>query len=87
MKNTDTYRHDFQISGDEEGAMIKTQALYFQASELIRDASTNWSVVYEYKPLANYIGMDLIEIETCTGGQGLSCSNTGITRISFTIND
>ena len=73
------------ISGDEEGATVKTQAQHFQKSELIKDSSTNWSVVYRYKPLSNYTGMDFVEIETCTGGESTGCSNVEIVRINFTI--
>ncbi len=85
ITNSEVYKHDFMISGDEEGAIIKTQAQNFQKSELIRDSSTNWSVVYEYKPLSNYAGTDYVEIETCTGGEGVGCSNIEIVRINFTI--
>ena len=54
INNFDDHEFDLRISGDEEGATIKTQAQHFQKSELIRDSSTNWSVVYRYKPLSNY---------------------------------
>jgi hypothetical protein len=85
INNSDDYERDLVISGDEEGATIKTQAQYFQNSELIRDSSTNWSVVYKYEPLPNYTGMDFVEIETCTGGESNGCSNVEIVRIHFTI--
>lgn len=87
INNSDDYEIDLMISGDEEGATIITQAQHFQKSELIRDASTNWSVVYKYEPLPNYSGMDFVEIETCTGGESLGCSNNDIVRINFTITD
>ena len=85
INNSDDYEIDLMISGDEEGATIKTQAQHFQKSELIRDSSTNWSVVYQYEPLPNYTGMDFVEIETCTGGESSGCSNVEIVRINFTI--
>lgn len=53
IKNTKEYVHDFNISGDEEGATIKVQATHFKLSEIIRNESTNWSVVYHYQPEAN----------------------------------
>ena len=87
IKNTEDYKFDFNISGDEEGATIIIQAKHFQLSELIRDSSTNWSVVYYYQPEINFVGTDFIEIETCTGGDGMSCSNVEIVRINFTIRD
>lgn len=85
IRNSDDYEIDLMVSGDEEGATIHTQAQHFQKSELIRDSSTNWSVVYRYKPLSNYTGMDFVEIETCTGGGSTECSNLEIVRINFTI--
>jgi len=85
INNSDDYEIDLMISGDEEGATIKTQAQHFQKSELIRDSSTNWSVVYQYEPLPNYTGMDFVEIETCTGGESTGCSNFDIVRINFNI--
>jgi hypothetical protein len=85
INNSDDYEIDLMISGDEEGATIKTQAQHFQKSELIRDSSTNWSVVYQYEPLSNYTGMDFVEIETCTGGESTGCSNFDIVRINFNI--
>lgn len=87
INNSDDYELDLKISGDEEGATIKTQAKYFQKSELIRDSSTNWSVVYKYEPLPSYSGMDVVEIKTCTGGGSGGCSNIEIVRINFTINN
>ena len=85
INNSDDYELDLMFSGDEEGATIKTQAQHFQKSELIRDSSTNWSVVYKYEPLPNYAGMDFVEIETFTGGESTGCSNVEIVRINFTI--
>lgn len=85
ISNTDDYEFDLMISGDEEGALIKTQAQNMEKSELVRDAGTNWSVVYQYKPLPNFVGSDYVEIETCTGGESTACSTIEIVRINFTI--
>ena len=85
INNSDDYEMDLMISGDEEGATIQTQAQHFQKSELIRDSSTNWSVVYKYEPLPNYTGMDFVEIETCTGVETTGCSNIEVVRINLII--
>ncbi len=85
LKNTEDYTYDFQISGDEEGATIITQAEHAEISELIRGESTNWSVVYHYKPLSGYSGDDSVKIETCTGGDGTNCGETRQITIYFTI--
>lgn len=81
----ETYTYDFNISGDEEGAVIKQQAKHYELSELVRDSSTNWSVVYRYTPEKGYTGEDYVEIENCTGGEGIACSEIGIVSIIFNI--
>lgn len=85
IANSETYVYDFMIFGDEEGATIKAQAHHFLISEIIRDATTNWRVVYQYKPHADFVGKDFVEIQTCTGGQGTGCTDHEIVRISFTV--
>ncbi|MCF8338554.1 MAG: hypothetical protein K9I74_11305 [Bacteroidales bacterium] len=74
-----------KISGDEEGASIQTQAQHFQTSTIVRDSSTNWSAVYYYKPDSGYVGEDYVAIETCTGGNGVNCSNIDVISINFNI--
>lgn len=85
IKNDTTFLYDLEISGDEEGATIKKQALHYEISELYRDSSTDWSIVYKYVPESDYVGSDYVEIETCTGGTGVSYSNIGLIKISFDI--
>lgn len=87
IENTEAYYHDLNISGDEEGAIITKQAEHFQTSELIRNSSTNWSVVYHYVPTPGYTGTDFIDIETNTGSDGASMGEIGVIRISLTITD
>ena len=85
LRSGEMFTYDLNISGDEEGAVIKLQAKHFELSDLIRDSSTNWSVVYRYAPENGYTGKDYVEIETCTGGEGISCSEIGIVSINFNI--
>jgi len=68
-------------------ATIITQAKHYQISELNRDSTNNWSVVYRYKPKTGFGGSDYVEIETCSGGQGLSCENIEIMQINFKITE
>ena len=70
LKNSGTYQYDFHISGDEEGAVIIQQAQHAVKSEIIRNETTNWSVVYVYQPEDDFTGIDSVKIETCTGGDG-----------------
>lgn len=85
LKNTEAYRYDLNISGDEEVETINIQANHFLTSELIRDSSTDWSVVYLYKPEAGFVGTDYVEIETCSGGQGANCANFQVVKIIFEV--
>ena len=85
LQSGETYTYDLNIYGDEEGAVIKQHAKHYELNELVRDSSTNWSVVYRYAPVKGYIGKDYVEIETCTGGEGIVCSEIGIVSISFNI--
>lgn len=85
LRNDETYALDLNISGDEEGAVITQQALHYEVSELVRDSTTGWSIVYRYIPEQGYTGIDYVEIETCTGGEGVSCSEIAIVSIRFSI--
>ena len=89
LKNTEVYQHDFIISGDEEGASIVMQAKHALRSEIIRYKSTNWSVVYVYQPKDNFTGIDSVEIETCTGGDGTAATpcNKEAVKLKFQIID
>lgn len=85
LKNTEEYRLDLKISGDEEGAVIKIQSKNHQVSELIRNEETQWSVVYRYKPQPNFVGSDSVEIETCTGGASTGCTQINVIKLKFNI--
>ncbi len=85
LKSGQEYKYDFNITGDEEGATIISQPKHAEISEIIRDETTDWSVVYMYKPVAGYTGTDSVEIETCTGGDGTTCGETKQYGIQFTI--
>ncbi len=85
VKNSDTYQFNLNISGDEEGAVIIEQASHFEISELKRDASTDWSVIYFYKPESGYSGTDSVRIETNTGSDGASAGILDTIKIVFQV--
>ncbi len=90
INNSEEYTYDLKISGDEEGASILTQALHFEKSELIRNSSTNFNIVYKYKANSNYVGTDFVEIVTCTlgpGNNGIACNKRDTIRIDFNISN
>ena len=53
----------YVCTGGEDGAIIKTQAAHFEVSEINRNSKTGYSAIYIYKPKANYVGSDFVEIE------------------------
>jgi len=87
LKSGTDYKYDFHISGDEESATIIVQAQHYAVSEIIRNESTNWSVVYLYKSETGFVGIDSVEIETCTGGDGTNCGETNQIKLIFIITE
>jgi hypothetical protein len=86
IKNSDTYTYNTGIGGDEEGAKIIKQSKNHQKSELRRDETTNWLVIYDYQPKANFTGQDYIEIETYEGSDGASpATNIKTVKILVTV--
>ena len=81
------YTLDLNIYGDEEGAFIVEQAQYFSRSEIVRDSSTNWGAYYYYVPDVEYIGLDFVRIETCTGRNGTLCNEITIVELRFNIKE
>ena len=75
LKNSELFEYDLNINGDEEGARIIRQALHYEASVIVRNAGTNYNTVYRYKATDEYYGQDEVEIETCSGGEGIRCDN------------
>ena len=87
LKNTDNFIHDLKISGDEEGASINEQAIHYSISKIIRDESTGWSAVYQYKPESDFIGIDSVKIEINTGSDGSGQGNIKLIEFFFQITD
>jgi len=86
IRNTDTYTYKTGITGDEDGAIIKTQALHYEKSAIIRDASTRWEAVYVYKPQVGYAGSDHVEIQLSAGSDGASPpTRIEVVKINFTV--
>ena len=85
IKNTNEYIHNFQICGDEEGGTIIRQPQHAAVSEFVRNKYWDWCLVYKYIPEEGFVGKDYVEIETCTGGVGVSCNEKEIIRIEFTV--
>lgn len=74
IKNTEEYTYNLNISGDEEGAIIITMAKHAKFCEITRNSATDYNCIFNYIPQEDYVGTDYVEIETCTGGEGISCT-------------
>jgi hypothetical protein len=85
LSQNEVYLNDLIISGDEEGARIIRAPKHAHASFLVRDASTDYSIVYTYIPSSTYTGEDYVEIETCTGEDNIGCSHLDTLKIHLTI--
>jgi len=83
IKNTESYYRNL-VGGDEEGASIKVQALHYEKSELIRDNSTNFILVYHYKPKNDFVGTDCVVIDVTHNNTGLD-PKTHTVKINFVI--
>jgi hypothetical protein len=81
LRTTDTYQYP-TVGGDEEGALIAKQAQHYRVSEIRRNASTNWVVVYVYQPQGGYVGSDYAEIEIHTNSVGTP-EHTKVSKLGF----
>ncbi len=70
IKTNQTYQYNLGSFGDEEGAGITRQASHFQVSQLERINYVN--VVYTYKPLQDFNGIDVVELKAERGSDGVS---------------
>jgi hypothetical protein len=81
VRNTETYEYP-TVGGDEDGAVITTQAAHYTVSEIRRSQETNWVAVYVYRPSEGFVGQDRAEIEIREGSDGASAP-TRIRRVEF----
>ncbi len=70
VSNTQLYKYDFGICGDEDGVSITTMAEHYTICSIVRDSTTNFCSYLYYQPSAGYTGADYIEVETIVGSNG-----------------
>ena len=85
ITNSQIFHYDFGICGDEEGAVISSQGSHYEISEIIRDSTTLFCSIFEYKPAAGFTGTDIVEVETNTGSNGASNGQINTIQFNFTI--
>ena len=88
LESGEEFSYDL-LTGDEEGGEITIQASNFERSEIVRDATTNYSAVYYYMPVEGYVGTDFVQIERTSAeiGSGDTSEETSVIRINLTINE
>lgn len=81
-----TYTYALGNFGDEEGAIISTEAMHFSQSHLERVAATG-AMLYHYLPAINFAGTDEVTIKSMRGtdGGGGPYKNIVYTKIRFVI--
>lgn len=70
ISSSETYTYRTGISGDEEGAQIIRQPNHYEISDIIRNETTNFEVVYRYKPATGFTGTDRVELKLSTKPAG-----------------
>ena len=85
LVNTQTYTYDLNLCGDEEGASIITQAEHYELSEIVRDSTTQFCVMFKYKPITGFIGSDYVKVEINSGSDGASAGNTDYLEFNITV--
>ncbi len=84
LKYNQPYQYDLGSFGDEEGATISRQASHFEISKIDRINYVN--MIYTYKPVQDYIGLDEAELMAERGSDGASPNNEiSIIIIKFAI--
>lgn len=86
LSNIDTFEYPTE-SGDEDGARITSHPQHAEVSEIRRDADTDWVATYVYKPVAGYVGSDVVELEILTTPDGLGPPDVRRLRIRFSVHE
>ena len=85
LKSGEVYQY-YAVSGDEEGAVISLQASHYERREILRNAKTNYSVVYFYQSATDYTGSDSVELTIFKNADGVGePSETIKLKINFVI--
>jgi hypothetical protein len=84
ISSSEVFTYATGISGDEEVAKITRQAKNYEISTIVRDSTTNWEAVYQYKADRAFQGTEHVELKLGTGSDGQS-PNNDITLIDLQI--
>lgn len=85
ISNTEIYEYNTGMGGDEQGAQIMQHPLNYEISEMIRDASTNFSPIYRYKPTTGFVGTEVVKLQLLDIIMGSTSSETITTDVTIYI--
>lgn len=87
ITNSEVLKYQTGISGDEESVVITKQPQNFVISTIVRDSTTNWEAVYQYKPEGTFQGTDYVELKLGTGlGRTNAAQNITLIKLNITVN-
>lgn len=86
LSNIDTFEYPTK-GGDEDGARVATPPQHAEVSEIRRNAETNWVATYVYKPVAGYVGSDVVELDILTSSDGVSPPDVRRLAIRFSVHE
>lgn len=87
VSSSEVFEYKTGISGDEEIATIEEQPKNYEVSTIVRDSTTNWEAVYQYKPESGFQGTDYVELKLGTGSDGASSNNNiKLIKLNITVN-
>lgn len=84
INSGEVFQYQTGISDDEDGVSIVKQPNNYELSTIVRDSTTNWEAVYQYKAQNGFQGIDHVELKLSTGSNGASASKD-VTLINLNI--
>ena len=82
VKQHTYFEYNTGMSGDEQGAKLKTYAKHAKYSNVLRDKTTGFEVIYRYRSKPDYVGKDSVELEYSDHQLGSGPDDPGTTTIT-----
>jgi hypothetical protein len=82
VKQHTYFEYNTGMSGDEQGAKFKSYAKHAKYSNILRDKTTGFEVIYRYRSKPDYVGKDSVELEYSDHQLGSGPDDPGTTTIT-----
>ena len=76
------FTYNTGMSGDEQGVKFKVYAKHAKYSNILRDKTTGFEVIYRYRSKPDYVGKDSVELEYSDHQLGSGPDDPGTTTIT-----